>query len=1039
MERRSASRWLIPTIQNKLLAVMLLVALVPLFIFGSLAYVKSRESVINQVGEKLQAESLLAMSLLDQTFSFSYENIHSWAALDVMQAVERGDPEGLISEVLTQYQNAYKIYITLVAVDLDGTVVAAADPDQIGISVGHTEWFKGVMSTQRAYMSELRLDPDLGGYGVSLSVPIKRSYEDSIVIGVLKVSLDWNELLKQINQIKVLPDGQQEKGYAVLLDSEGYIIAAPDFILADEEGSHSSENVLRVHGNRWWVVESPMLLDRLLHRAGHRYIRRGENEYLLVNTPAKQFDYIGQTGWSLILVRDADDALKDVVYIRERAILIALLSACVILVVAYFLSRQLGQPISRLSSWAEEISHGNLDRKISLRSNDELAQLADSLDNMRKNLKNYLDELYESKERYQAVMSSIDCVVWEATLNPVQVSLVSGKVEHVLGRSVQEIKENIEQWQSVVHPDHHEKVIDAFHYAINEASDNYVEFKVRHGSGDWVWVKALISVVIEGLSVERLRGVVVDINENVKAAEEMAVARDIALKTAEDKSRFMAIVSHEIRTPMNGILGMLDMFNDTGINDEQKEVLDLARRSGKNLLSLVDDVMDFSRMESGELEFHYEEINIHELLNSALNLIAVDAYKSGLDVGVVMEAGLPQLLVADQTKLRQVLTGLLSNALKFTTHGSILLWAELLPTNRLYVEVKDTGVGIEARQQAGLFEPFVQEDGSSTRRFGGSGLGLALCQGIIQAMGGKIGVKSIKGVGSSFFFELPVDVPTGQESLVAKQRRDFQRDYPDGSVLLIGDVPATQMVLKVACQQWELDFHWEQKETRLIRNLEAVLEGKRYQWIFIAQEISDRFWEALGPYINRNHGVQLIQLRSPTDRYGQRPLPHIYLPFSSPQLADCMLGRLEKATRQQVVQQPKVANLPRVLVVDDNEVNRRVACGYLRKLGFSSDIAEDGLQALDAVKRSNYGLVFMDCQMPVMDGYESTRAIRKYLDGRRLPIIAVTANAMEGDREKCLDAGMDDYMAKPLRKDKVKEVVQRWIDLPPLAAGEISS
>ena len=1038
MERRSASRWLIPTIQNKLLVLMLVVALVPLLVLGTLAYLKSRESIINQVGERLQAESLLAMSLLDRTFGFSFENVMSWAELDVMQAVERGDPEGVISEMLTEYQEAYGIFINMAAVDLDGVVVAGSDSDLIGISVVDTHWFKTVMSSGRPHMSALRFDPELGGYGVGISVPITRRYDSSVVIGVLKVSLGWNELLNQINQIKVLPDGQQEMGYAVLIDSEGYILAAPDFILDEEEGSYTEENALRVHGHRWWPAQSPLLLDRLLHRAGHRYVRRGDTDYLLVNMPAKQFKYIGETGWGLVLIRDANDALKDVVYIRERGIIIGIFSTCFILIVAYLLSRQIGQPISRLSSWAEEISHGNLDRSISLRSKDELAQLASSLDNMRQNLKNYLDELYQSRERYEAVMSSIDCVVWEAQINPPQISLLSGNVEHVIGRTAEDAAELLSNWRGILHSDHHDTVMEAFRFAVGEASDNYVECKVRHGDGHWMWVKVLISVVIEGLSVERLRGVVVDISENMKAAEDMAVARDLAIKTAEDKSRFMAIVSHEIRTPMNGILGMLDMFNESGINEEQKEVLALARASGRNLLALVDDVMDFSRMESGELEFNYEETDVHELLNSTLSLIAMDSYRTGLDVGVVMEAGLPQKLITDPTKLRQVLAGLLSNAVKFTNHGSILLWAELLPTNRLYVEVKDTGVGIDATHQTDLFEPFVQEDGSSTRRFGGSGLGLALCQGIIQAMGGKIGVKSIKNVGSSFFFELPVEVPSGQEALMPRLRRDFQREYADAAVLLIGDMPATQMVLQMACNQWELDFHWEPKETRLIRNLDAVLAGKNYHWIFIAQEISDRFWEALAPYLSQPDAARVIQLRSPTDRYGQRPLPHIYLPFSTGQLAETMMGQRDNRAPAPLSSVPSAAvsnKLPRVLVVDDNEVNRRVACGYLRKLGFSSDIAEDGMQALDAVKRNNYGLVFMDCQMPVMDGYEATQAIRQFLDGQRLPIIAVTANAMEGDREKCLNAGMDDYIAKPLRKEKVREVVSRWVPTAQIASG----
>jgi len=1024
MPLRLARFGLAPTIKNKLLAVMLVVALAPIMVFGTLAYFKSRENLINQVGERLQATSLLAMSQIDRTFGFAQENILSWANLDVMQVLERADPEGTVSAMLNDYQQAYGIYNTLVAVDVDGAVVAAGDVDLIGVSVSQTAWFRRAMTERKAFLLPLRLDSQLGGYGVGIVVPVFRKYQPDHLIGVLKASVDWRELLQQVNAISVGPHAQDPHGYAMLIDAEGYILAAPDFILFDGEGVGADS--ARVYDKRWWAVDNPQLLDHLLARPGHRYIRHGKQEMLLANMPARQFRYIHDTGWSMVLVRDAGDALQGIAFIRERALLIGLVAAVLISLVAYIMSRQIGTPIARLSAWAEELSRGNLDRQIRLRANDELGQLASSLEHMRGNLKQNLDELFDAKELYQSIIGSIDCVVWEAALNPVRVSLISGRVEHVLGYSPEALQKMLLDWREHIHPDHHQQVLAAFRFTTQQASDTYVEFKVRHGNGSWIWVKALVSVVIEGLSVVGLRGVVVDINEIVRASEEMAEARDLAMRTADSKNRFMAIVSHEIRTPMNGMLGMLDLFNSQGLSEEQQHTLDLARRSGRHLLSLVDDVMDFTRLESGEMEFRYEAINIHELLHSALSLVAVDAYRRGLDLGMVEEPNLPQVVITDPIKLRQILVSLLSNAVKFTEHGSILLWAEMLPGNRLYLEVKDTGVGIATERQVDLFRPFVQEDVSTTRKFGGSGLGLALCRQLVQALGGVIGVRSIKGVGSSFYFELPVEVATEQLSTSAPVQLDALSQHSEAALLLVGAMPATQRVMQMACQQWGLQFQWEPKESRLIQQLDKVLQARNFRWIFIAQDISDRFWERLKPYLNRPDAPKIIQLRLPTERYGQRPLPHLYVPFTRAQLADCLAGRVEREADSSEVapQQPK---LPRVLVVDDNEVNRRVACGYLRKLGFSCDIAEDGAQALAAVKGQRYGMVFMDCQMPVMDGYQATRAIREFLSGRPLPIIAVTANAMQGDRQKCLDAGMDDYLAKPLRRDSLQQVVTRWL------------
>jgi CheY-like chemotaxis protein/anti-sigma regulatory factor (Ser/Thr protein kinase) len=425
------------------------------------------------------------------------------------------------------------------------------------------------------------------------------------------------------------------------------------------------------------------------------------------------------------------------------------------------------------------------------------------------------------------------------------------------------------------------------------------------------------------------------------------------------------------------------------------------------------------------MEFRYQRTEIHDLLHSALAVVAPEAYRKGLDVGAVLESNLPQSVVCDASKLRQALTALLSNAVKFTQHGSVLLWAEMLPGNRLYVEVKDTGIGISAEDQKHLFQAFGMIDASTTRSQGGTGLGLALSHRLVSSMGGRVGVKSIKGLGSSFFIELPVDVLPGQPLVVA-QRQQFRPRHEGAAVLLIGDLPATQMVLGMAAQQWGLDFHWEQRESRVSRHLDEILAARDYHWIFIAQEMTDRFWEKMMPYLQQKSHMRIIQLRPPSEKYGQRPLPHLYVPFSTGHLFDAMLGRREPEVVPAPVASPVAAAVYKLLVVDDNEVNRKVAVGFLRKMGHDVDTAEDGRQAVDAVESARYDFVFMDCQMPVMDGYEATRQIKARFP--RLPVVAVTANAMEGDRERCLAAGMDDYMTKPVKREKLQDMLDRWLN-----------
>ncbi|CBL44306.1 putative response regulator receiver [gamma proteobacterium HdN1] len=1029
-------RCLTPTIQKKLLLVMLAVALTPVGIFGVIAWQRVSETFINQTGDKLLSTSSQALAQIDRTFSFTRENVTSWSRLDVMQEVATGDPNNHIGTMLEDYQNAYGVFSTLVAVNASGQVIAAGDSDLKGVSVAGTDWFHQVMRNRAPAIGHLRLDPVLGGYGIKIVMPIFKKFGNGEVIGAVAASFDWAELLHLVSAINVADStvnvGQTPSAYALLMDREGYIIAAPDFILAEDDGSAMEADSLRVFGKRWWVAEMPSLLSQMLSRPGYRYIKRSGKEWLVVSMPSTQFSTLSNMGWSLVLVRDANEALAGLDFVRERAIWVGCIAVVILFLVAWTFARHISAPIQRLSEWAKTLSPGNLDARLDVVSADEIGDLGRVLDDMRHHLKVSMDEISNAKERYQAVLDSIDCIVWEAQISPIRMLLVSGKVESVLGitnddASEEKVSEWLLHWREWVHPDYHKALSQAFSHAITNAQDTFVQFQARHQNGNWVWFKAFISVVISGIRVVGLRGVMVDITDVYRAKEEVQKARDLAVSTAENKSRFLAIVSHEIRTPMNGLLGMLDLLRENnGLNDEQKDTLQVAWQSGRNLLSLVDDVMDFNRIEAGEMQFHYERTNIHELLNAALTMVAADAYKRGLDVGLVLESNLPELVVCDAVKVRRILANLLSNAVKFTQHGSVLLWAEMLPGNRLYVEVKDTGVGIGAQEQQQLFQAFVLGDSSSTRRHGGSGLGLVLAQRILEAMNGRIGVKSIKGLGSSFYFELPVDVIGGQESPRVQQRLRFQREHAGAAVLLIGDLPATQIVMQLAAQHWELGFHWEPKESRVLRHLDEILNARDYHWIFIAQEMSERFWEKMAPYMQSHPRLRIVQLRLPAEKHGQRPLPHIYVPFSDGALADVMLaGRRETEKTAQLIASQTPSK--RLLVVDDNEVNRKVACGFLRKLGYEADTAENGQEALDAVLEKDYGLILMDCQMPVMDGYEATRQIKALPKGKYLPIIAVTANAMEGDRDKCLAAGMDDYTTKPIRREKLQELLNHWL------------
>jgi PAS domain S-box-containing protein len=327
---------------------------------------------------------------------------------------------------------------------------------------------------------------------------------------------------------------QSPSAYALLLDREGFIIGGPEFVMTQDEGSASETDRLRVYGKRWHVAEDPAFLDALLTTPQHRYLQIEGRERLVVNRPTQSLSALREMGWSLILVRDAAEALADLSDVRQRVLWVALLVSLVIMLISLIFARTIGAPIRKLSAWAEDIAAGRLDHDITVCGRDEIGGLARSLDNMRVELKRSIDEIRDAKDRYQAVLSSIDCVVWEADIHPFRLSLVSGKVEHVLGFSAEGVRAQVSNWRQWVHTDHHQQMAETFLQIVANVADSWVEFRAKHANGEWVWLKAFVSVVVQDGRVVGLRGVMVDISDLFKASEDMQKARDLAIATAEN-------------------------------------------------------------------------------------------------------------------------------------------------------------------------------------------------------------------------------------------------------------------------------------------------------------------------------------------------------------------------------------------------------------------------------------------------------------------------------------------------------------------------
>lgn len=532
----------------------------------------------------------------------------------------------------------------------------------------------------------------------------------------------------------------------------------------------------------------------------------------------------------------------------------------------------------------------------------------------------------------------------------------------------------------------------------------------------------------------------------------LAEALEQAQAADKAKSQFLAMVSHEIRTPLNGVLGMLSVLIDSGLSSDQRDYAHTARQSAEALLSLLNDVLDFSKLEAGKLDMEAIEFDLRSVVEDAVRVMAVRALEKRLDLNCSTSGSIPERLVGDPNRLRQVLMNLLSNAIKFTAEGEVYLSVELEAQKgdrvRLRFKVRDTGIGIAREQQSRLFQAFTQADASTTRRFGGTGLGLAISREIVSLLHGEIGLDSEEGQGATFWFTAEFGVaraqaagePAGRTSLAGKR------------LIIVDDNPTNRMVFDLQLSDKGMALCEADGGEAALRELRAAAaEGQPYDLALLDLHMPDIDGLELAQRIKADPGIAGVKLVLVTS-YGQRGDAvramsrgidaYLTKPVSEQTLVNCLetvasgvapaAGPDAAPSALVTVHSLREAQRGlRLLVAEDNPINQKVALAILRKLGLGADIANNGREALEAVQSRHYDAVLMDWHMPLMDGLEATRAIRA-LEGSpsNIPIIALTASVYEQDRKDCEEAGMNAFVSKPLRQDELSAAIQRCCGVP---------
>jgi len=974
----------------KTVLVFVVLSLGPLAVLTFSSITIADRAVHDQVVARLQTKSEMSGLLVEQEMQSVAEIVRSYATRVLLaRSLGTGDldtfdqdlADSQVGELLSGRPGIVAAFLTDTSCRLRSV---RPDASQIvGQSFANEDWCKGVQASGVPYVSHAYRVATGGNQlvvAVAAPVLVREGDRKGEPIAYLVAAYGLDAIQSFATS---LADAQGVD--VAIADRNGTVLAGP-----------SAETVL--YSRR----ADPLLVEAFAGRSSVTEAVVDSERVLAAATP------IEGLGWVVVAELPAREAFAAVSSLRSTVLRVSGLLALVLIAGAWFLFRAL-----RLRQRAEAaVSAGEI------RTRDILDAASDG---------------------FISLGDDGRVTGW----NTAATELFGWSPQEAIGRCLSEL---------VVPPDQRSAYAQGLQRFLRTGEGRFLGQRVEVETVDRAGRTLTVELAVKAVPVDQswtLNAFVQDITDRKRDERELAEARDQALEASRLKSEFLANMSHEIRTPMNGVLGMTSLLLDTDLDPDQRDCAETVFRSGESLLAIINDILDFSKIEAGRLDLETIEFEIQHLIEDVTGPLSVTAVDKGIELVAHVHPDMPPYVRGDPGRVRQILANLLSNAIKFTESGEVILEVTVeardpsqatdSPERTLRFDVTDTGIGIGIDQQTTIFQSFTQADSSTSRRYGGTGLGLTISKQLVTLMNGDIGVRSAVGTGSTFWFTLPVMIA---DHLGQRPRRN---DLGGTRVLIVDDNATNRVMLGRTLESWGVDRQDVPDAASALRALRNAAEsGRSFDAALVDFHMPGVDGITLAAQIMADPliaPVALVLLTSSAQRgeaseaeaagmagYLSKPVHsgQLYACLATVLASDGVLPRASIVTRHRLAEAAIRGGT--VLLAEDNPVNQRVASGMLQALGYVVEVVSDGREAVAAAASRRFDAILMDCQMPEMDGYEATRLIRA-AEGttRHTPIVAVSASAMRQDRERCLDAGMDDHLAKPLRRDQLAVLLEQFV------------